>query len=185
MDAAHGETGILTERKIFDMQNAYEAAVISSKADDLIEKLSERGLVNITWGIKRWNDYIAREKDQKRKRKAILEQGNAELERYCAGKNIETTAFMEKFRKVTPAYGLVDIINDIDDPILRARLIIRVTEISDFHEKRRLRFAYSPEKDLQKLIAILKDIDLSVPVSKTGIESKYDRASDLVIVSIK
>ena len=153
---ASGEISRLSLAKLRLLRSAYDTVLTSNNVADLREKLSALGLSSENLGKERWDHWIAGETDKNIKlRGKALQLAAQELARYCR-KNKLNPKTLKRRLGAARIYGTEDIINKIDDPVKRARFLIRIAELTHFMQIKELSFDFSSNEKMQKLLDLLK-----------------------------
>ncbi|MFA4967215.1 MAG: glycogen/starch synthase [Candidatus Margulisiibacteriota bacterium] len=189
------EKSLLSFYKLRLFHKVYDKVIGASDPEDLKEILKELGLEIKSWGINRWKHFAAGkvviEKNGDRSKidqdEAVAEQ---ELAEHCKTSKKNISDFYEYLGFLDRMYGLEDAVKEIDDPKMRARLLIHLVELMRFIHDNNTHFdsfklVNFSKDDIGRLTAAMENENITLPNIAGVIDYTYDEESELVEISIK
>jgi hypothetical protein len=186
MDAVGGERGLLTPHKIKNLLRTHKAVITASDLTGLKKNMAEIGLSPESWGNRLWDHWIMRRIDSKSERARSKKEARKELVNYAR----RQTAMMRRgdlkarLGLMHNIWGMEDVMNLIDNPRLRARLIIRIVELSKDMFRLKFRISRSILENQDKLLNILNDTAYTVEDTKQAFKVEINEQRAEVVISL-
>jgi len=180
---ASGETSRLSLKKLRLLRDAYDT-LSSDTLSEVRDKLAALGLSSKKVGNERWDHWIAGETDKNIKlRGKALHLAAQELARYCRKNKLKAKTLKRRLGAAR-IYGTEDVINKINDPVKRARFLIRIAEYTHFTQIKELSFDFSSSEKMQKLLDLLKKEEFTMIDIIRDFAIESDEEDELIIISI-